>query len=78
MDIALSPPANGPRGPRPRMAGHVAITQGSALSDMANLSWFKDAVLAQAAKEVAYERANTPSNFTPAKQGSFQPKSSPI
>jgi hypothetical protein len=28
MDIALSPPKNGPRGPRPRMAGHVAINQG--------------------------------------------------
>jgi hypothetical protein len=28
MDIALSPPANGSRGPRPRMAGHVAINQG--------------------------------------------------
>ena len=31
------------------------------LSDVANLSWSKDAVLAQAAREVAYERANTPS-----------------
>ena len=28
LDIALSPPANGPRGPRPRMAGYVAINQG--------------------------------------------------
>ena len=38
------------------------------LSDMANLSWSKDAVLAQAAREVAYELANDPLK-TPAKQG---------
>ncbi len=47
------------------------------LSDMANLSWSKDAVLAQAAREVAYERANTPSK-PQQNRGSFQPKSSPI
>ena len=29
-------------------------------SDLANLSWAKDAVLAQAARELAYEAANTP------------------
>jgi hypothetical protein len=32
------------------------------LSDLANLSWSKDGVLAQAAREIAHERANTPSN----------------
>ena len=37
----------------------------SGLSDVANLSWSNDAVLAQAAREVAYERANTPSNPAP-------------
>jgi hypothetical protein len=31
------------------------------LSDLANLSWSKDGVLAQAAREIAHERANTPS-----------------
>jgi hypothetical protein len=31
------------------------------LSDGANLSWSKGAVLAQAAREVAYEHADTPS-----------------
>ena len=30
-------------------------------SDLANLSWAKDAVLAQAVRELAYEAANTPS-----------------
>ena len=33
------------------------------LSDLANLSWSKDAVLAQAAREIAHERANTPSKL---------------
>ena len=32
------------------------------LSDMANLSWAKDAVLAQALREVAYERQTSPKN----------------
>jgi hypothetical protein len=45
------------------------------LSDVANLSWSKDAVLAQAAREVAYERANTPSK-PQQNRGSFRPKSS--
>jgi hypothetical protein len=47
------------------------------LSDVANLSWSKDAVLAQAAREVAYESANTPSK-PQQNRGSYQPKSSPI
>jgi hypothetical protein len=46
-------------------------------SDMANLSWSKDGVLAQAAREVAYERANTPSK-PQQNRGSFRPKSSPM
>ena len=34
----------------------------SGLTDMANLSWAKDAVMAQAVREVAYDAAaNTPS-----------------
>jgi hypothetical protein len=32
------------------------------LSGVANLSWSKDNVMAQAIREVAYERANTPQN----------------
>jgi hypothetical protein len=33
-------------------------------SDLANLSWAKDAVLAQAVRELGYEAANTPQNPT--------------
>jgi hypothetical protein len=63
--------------PDPEWPGMWRSIKGSGLGDMANLSWSKDAVLAQAAREVAYERANTPS--TPQQnRGSFQPKSSPI
>jgi hypothetical protein len=47
------------------------------LSDVANLSWSKDAVLAQAAREVAYESANTPSK-PQQNRGYFRPKSSPM
>ena len=47
------------------------------LIDMANLSWSKDAVLAQAATEVAYERANIPSKC-PVKRGSREQKSPPL
>ena len=47
------------------------------LSDMANLSWAKDAVLAQALREVAYERANDPSKC-PVNGGSPREKSSAI
>jgi hypothetical protein len=47
------------------------------LSDLANLSWSKDGVLAQAAREVAYERANTPSK-PQENRVSFQRKSSPM
>ena len=37
-------------------------------SDISNLSWAKDAVLAQAVREVAYELANDPSKC-PVKRG---------
>jgi hypothetical protein len=49
----------------------------SGLSDMANLCWSKDNVMAQAIREVAYERAKTPSK-PQQNRGAFQPKSSPI
>jgi hypothetical protein len=46
-------------------------------SDLANLSWAKDAVLAQAVRELAYEAANTPQN--PNKTGGCrEQKSTPI
>ena len=47
------------------------------LSDMANLSWSKDAVLAQAIREVAWNAANTPSKC-PVKRGSREQKSPPM
>ena len=37
-----------------------SIKPDGSLSDMANLSWSKDAVLAAAIREVAYKRANDP------------------
>jgi hypothetical protein len=48
-------------------------------SDISNLSWAKDAVLAQAIREreVAYERANDPSKC-PVKRGSQRATSSPV
>jgi hypothetical protein len=55
-----------------------SIMPDGTLSDTANLSWSKDAVLAQAVREVAYEL----SCKRPAKSqqitGSFRQKSSPI
>ena len=47
------------------------------LSGVANLSWSKDNVMAQAIREVAYESANSPSK-PQQNRGSFRPKSSPI
>ena len=49
----------------------------SGLSDMANLSWAKDAVMVQAVREVTYDAANEPSKC-PVNRGSRQQKSSPI
>ena len=46
-------------------------------SDLANLSWAKDAVLAQAVRELAYEAANTPSKSQQNK-GCREQKSTPI
>jgi hypothetical protein len=46
-------------------------------SDVSNLSWAKEAVLAQAIREVAYELANSPSKC-PVKQGSQKAISSPV
>ena len=47
-------------------------------SDLANLSWAKDAVLAQAVRKVAYEQlANDPSKC-PVKPGSQKAISSPV
>ena len=46
-------------------------------SDLANLSWAKDAVLAQAVRELAYEAANTPSK-SKQNRGCREQKSTPI
>ena len=46
-------------------------------SDPANLSWAKDAVLAQAVRELAYEAANTPSK-SQQNRGCREQKSIPI
>jgi hypothetical protein len=73
---------------RPRRMGRVvpdkdypgmwrSVKIDAILSDVANLSWSKDAVLAQAAREVTSERANTPSK-PPQNRGYFRPKSSPM
>jgi hypothetical protein len=47
------------------------------LSDMANLCWSKDNVMAQAIREVAWNTANDPSRC-PVKRGSRQRKSPPM
>ena len=46
-------------------------------SDLANLSWAKDGVLAQAVRELAYEAANTPSK-SQQNRGCREQKSTPI
>jgi hypothetical protein len=46
-------------------------------SDMANQSWAKDAVLAQAVRELAYEAATTPSK-SQQNRGWREQKSTPI
>ena len=56
---------------------YQSVKADGTLSDMANLSWAKDAVLAQALREVAYERANTPSKC-PVNRGSREQKSPPM
>ena len=49
----------------------------SGLSDIANLSWAKDAVMVQAVRELAYEAANDPKKY-PVKRGSREQKSPPM
>ena len=46
-------------------------------SDLANLSWAKDAVLAQAVRELGYEAANNPSK-PQQNRGCREQKSTPI
>jgi hypothetical protein len=48
------------------------------LSDIANLSWSKDAVLAQAVRGVAYQLSCKRPSKSQQTSGSFQPKSSSI
>ena len=78
MDIALSPPANGPRGPRQEPPGMWrSVKVDGILSDTANLSWSKDNVMAQAIREVAWNAANYPQKC-PVKRGSREQKSPPM
>ena len=49
----------------------------SGLSDMANLCWSKDNVMAQAIREVAWNAANDPSKC-PVKRGLREQKSPPM
>ncbi len=78
MDIALSPPANGPVVPEkdhPGMWRSVKVD--GILSDTANLSWSKDNVMAQAIREVAWNAAND-SKKCPVKRGPREQKSPPM
>jgi hypothetical protein len=62
-DIALSPPANGPVVPEKDYPGMWrSVKVDGILSDVANLCWSKDAVLAQAAREVASSVQTPPQN----------------
>ena len=62
---------NGPSGPDKDHSGMWrSVKVDGILSDMANLSWSKDNVMAQAVREVFYDAANTPSKM-PSKQGVF-------
>ena len=61
MDIAPSPPANGPRGTykdHPGMWRSVKVD--GILSDTATLCWSKDNVMAQAMREVAWNAEMNP------------------
>ena len=59
--------------PDPANPGMYRSLKSGDFSDISNLSWAKDAVLAQAIREVAYELANDPS-----KRGSQKAISSPV
>ena len=63
--------------PDPAKPGMYRSLKSGDFSDISNLSWAKDVVLAQAIREVAYELANDPSKC-PVKWGSQRAKSSPI
>ena len=54
--------------PDPANPGMFRSLKFGDFSDISNLSWAKDAVLAQAIREVAYELANDPSKY-PVKRG---------
>ena len=62
--------------PDPANPGMYRSLKFGDFSDISNLSWAKDAVLAQAIREVAYELANDPSKC-PVKRGSKKAISSP-
>jgi hypothetical protein len=63
--------------PDKTLPGMYRSAKAGGLSDMASLSWSKDAVLAQAIREVAYELANDPSK-PQQNRGSREHKSAPI
>ena len=71
---------------RPRMGrvvpdkdhqGMLRSVKSSGLSDMSNLCWSKDNVMAQAIREVARDAANDPQKC-PVKRGAGDQKSPPI
>jgi hypothetical protein len=55
-----------------------SIMPDGTLSDMANLSWSKDAVLTQAVRDVAYDLSRKRPSKPQQIRGSFPEKSSPI
>jgi hypothetical protein len=55
----------------------VALSRGR-VSDMANLSWAKDAVMAAAIRELAYERRSSDPSKYPENRGSFPAPSPPV
>jgi hypothetical protein len=55
--------------PDPANPGMYRSLKSGAFSDISNLNWAKDAVLAQAVREIAFELANEPSKC-PVKRGS--------
>ena len=63
--------------PDPAKPGMYRSLKSGDFSDISNLSWAKDVVLAQAIREVACELANDPKKC-PVKWGSQRAKSSPI
>ena len=63
--------------PDPANQGMYRSLKSRDFSDISNLSWAKDAVVAQAIREVAYELANDPSKC-PVKRGSQKAISSPV